>query len=86
MPVLINLKPYLSQLELEENTRSPEQRRAVPSLADLSDAVDLHRISFYRIANNQINRLDLDVLAGIIAELRRRGFAADIVDMLVYRE
>ncbi|RMG89292.1 MAG: hypothetical protein D6706_21655 [Chloroflexi bacterium] len=86
MPVLVNLKPYLAHLELEERAKPEEQRRPIPTLAELAEVVKLHRLSFYRIANNQISKLDLDVLAGIIAELRRRGFDTDVGDVLVYRE
>jgi DNA-binding Xre family transcriptional regulator len=86
MPVLINLKPFLSSLELEEKAQQPDQRRAVPTLTELAEIVGMHRTPFYRIANNRVSKLDLDTLAGIIAELRRRGFDVDISDMLVYRD
>lgn len=84
--VLINLKPFLSGLELNEKARPPEQRRPVPTLTELAAIVGMHRTPFYRIANNRIAKLDLDTLAGIIAELRRRGFEVEISDMLVYRD
>ena len=58
----------------------------MPTLTELAEVVGMHRTPFYRIGNNQVSKLDLDTLAAIIAELRRRGFATDIVDMLVYRE
>jgi DNA-binding Xre family transcriptional regulator len=86
MPVLVNLKSYLTDLERDENIKSQEQRREIPTLAELADIVGMHRISFYRIANNQVKKLDLKTADKIISEMRRRGFSMQISDLLVYRD
>lgn len=84
MPVLVNLKSYLADLERDEIAKPEGKRRKVPTLAELAEAVGMHRISFYRIANNQVGKLDLEIADSIITELRRRGFPMELNDLLVY--
>lgn len=84
MPVLVNLKSYLADLERDELAKPKEQRREIPTLADLADTVGMHRISFYRIANNQVGKLDLGIANQVIEEMRRRGFPMEVDDLLVY--
>ncbi len=86
MPVLINLKPYLAHLERDEKAKPESQRLTIPTLAELADIVGMHRISFLRIANGQIKKLDLKTVDKVITEMRRRGFSMDITDFLVYQE
>lgn len=84
MPVLVNLKSYLADLERNETARPEKERRQIPTLAELADVVGMHRISFYRIANNQIGKLDLEIADKVIAEMQRRGFPMQINDFLIY--
>lgn len=84
MPVRVNLKSYLADLERDENIKPVNERRPIPTLVELAGVVGMHRISFLRIANNQVGKLDLEIADKVIGEMRRRKFPMELTDLLVY--
>lgn len=84
MPVRVNLKSYLADLERDENIKPVSDRRPIPTLAELAGIVGMHRISFLRIVNNQVGKLDLETADKVISEMRRREFPMELTDLLVY--
>lgn len=86
MTIYIDLKAYLNNLVVTERLRPESKRREVPSLAELAKVVGMHRISFLRIANNQVSKLDLEKAGAIIKEMRRRGFPMEVGDLLKFQD
>lgn len=80
----INLKTYLSNLEAVESTKPKGERRHVPSITELAESIGMHQTSLSRLANNKINQLALGTGDKIITEMRRRGFAMQETDLIVY--
>ena len=85
MPVLINLKSYLANLERNEMAKPESERQSIPTLTELADIAGIHRVPFTRIANGRIKLLNLEVVDSVIEEMRRRGFNMDITDFIVYQ-
>jgi hypothetical protein len=85
MPVFINIKPYLAELERNQTSKPEPDRLKVPTLADIARHLDMNEKHFLRIANNKIKRLDLEKLDGIIEFMRERGFNTDVPDLLIYK-
>lgn len=81
----VTLKEYLAKLDTLESTKPEGQRRPVPTIVELAQAVGVHPITLNDYANNHIVRFNLKTGAKIIDELRRRGFRADVSDILAYR-
>lgn len=84
MPMYINLKTYLSNLEAMESTKPKGERAHVPSISELADSIKMHQTSLSRLANNKINQLTLDTGDKIITEMRRRGFPMQERDLITY--
>lgn len=84
MPMYINLTSYLSELKAIESTRPASQRRKVPSLSEIARLAGIHQTTISRIAGNKVGELNLKVCDVAITELRRRGFPADVSNILVY--
>jgi DNA-binding Xre family transcriptional regulator len=84
MPMYINLDTYLSQLKAVESTKPKGERRHVPSLSELAEAIGMHQTSLSRLANNKINQLSLETGDKIITEMRHRGFPMQVTDLLAY--
>lgn len=80
--VRITLKEHLAKLEAAEALNPPGQRRSVPSLSELAEAVGITRQGMYNIAGGNIKMINLEILSELINEFRRRGFSADVSDLL----
>jgi hypothetical protein len=85
MPVFINIKPYLAELERNQTSKPQPERLKVPTLARIARHVGMNEKHFLRIANNQIKKLDLDALDKIIEFMREKGFITDVADLLIYK-
>ncbi|MBA3530492.1 MAG: hypothetical protein H0T73_01035 [Ardenticatenales bacterium] len=72
-------------MEALEQSRSESQRREVPSIVALAEAVGIHPITMSNIANNHVTRFNLETGAAIIDEMRRRGFPMEAHDLIAYR-
>lgn len=81
----ITLKSYLDQLEALERSKPPAARRLVPSIDELAGEIGIHRVTLSNIANGNIRQLNLETGGRIITALRRRGFKADVGDLIAYR-
>lgn len=80
--VIITLKEHLAQLEAEEARRPPRERRPVPTLSELAEAVKISRQGMYNFASGDVRLVNRDLLAAIINELRAKGFPTDVADLL----
>jgi DNA-binding Xre family transcriptional regulator len=82
--VKIQLDAYLDRLKGAEGYQRVSERRQVPTYVELANESGISPVTLSRIANGHIKQLNLSVLASIITSLRRRGFATDVSDLLVY--
>jgi DNA-binding Xre family transcriptional regulator len=82
--VEIQLDAYLDRLKGAEGYQRVSERRQVPTYVELANESGISPVTLSRIANGHIKQLNLSVLASIITSLRRRGFATDVSDLLVY--
>jgi hypothetical protein len=80
--VIITLREHLAQLEAQEAQRPPKHRRHVPTLTELAEAINLSRQGMYNFASGDVKLVNRELLAAIINELRARGFATDVTDLL----
>lgn len=80
--VIITLKEHLAQLEAEESRRPPRDRRQVPTLSELAEAVSISRQGMYNFASGDVRLVNRELLAAIINELRAKGFPTDVSDLL----
>ncbi|MFW6184881.1 MAG: hypothetical protein ACOC8X_13870 [Chloroflexota bacterium] len=80
--VMITLKEHLDALQAEENRKAPSERRPVPTLAELAEAVNISRQGMYNFAGGDVKLVNRELLADIINELQRRGFTTDVPDLL----
>lgn len=79
--VTLSIGAYLKRLEAEEAAK-PRGGRAVPTVAELAEAAGLSRGAMYNLVNGQVKLVNLEKLSAIISELQRRGFDAQLTDML----
>lgn len=82
MTVVITIKEHLARLEAQETQRPPNQRRPVPSMAELAEAAGITRQGMYNFASGSVKMVNLEILSAVINELLRRGFPADVSDLL----
>lgn len=83
----IRLKDYLKIEEAHDLQKPKTERRDVPSITELAEASGLSLVAFSRMINAKTPRLlNMGALALTIQELRRRGFHANIGNLLVYHE
>lgn len=80
--VQITLREHLAHLEASEASKWPNQRKEVPGIPDLAAAAGVSRQAMYNIASRQVKMINLEILSAIINELRRRGFATEVSDLL----
>ena len=76
------LQDYLVLLEASEIEKPPSQRREVPSLVELATITNMSRQGMYHFSSDEVRRVNLDTLAAVINELRRRGFEVEVGDLL----
>lgn len=83
--VYVTLKEYLARLEALESTKPLEQRRDVPSMAQLARLAGVHPMTISRWVTGETKSTDHHVMSVIIDELQARGFDTDLTDLLTYR-
>lgn len=81
----IRLKSYLDELAAVEEAKPEGQRRPVPTMKEIAEAVDYNPVSMSRLATGKIRSLNLDLASKIIDEVRRWGFQMEITDLVAYR-
>jgi hypothetical protein len=79
------LKSYLDGLEAIERSKPDTQRRKVPTIGELAAELGIHRVTLSNVVNGNIAQLNLELGGRIITAMRRRGFAADVTDLIAYR-
>lgn len=84
MQIQVTLKEYLARQKRLERAKPARERRRVPSIVELAEAIDIHPMTLSNIANNNIVRFNLATGAAILEELRRRGFRVEASDLLTY--
>lgn len=81
----IRLKSYLDELAAAEEAKPEAQRRQVPTMKEIAEAVDYNPVSMSRLATGKIRSLNLELASKIIDEVRRWGFPMETTDLVVYR-
>ncbi len=77
------LSQYLDDLSFAERNKPENERRPVPSHAELAKLVDMEPTPFSRMVNNKTDMISRRRLGIIVAELRRRGFGTTYNDLLI---
>lgn len=80
--VLVSINEHLAKLQSIENQKPLNQRRRVPSLADLVKLTGINRASLYNLAAGKYESVNLEHLASIINAIRNMGFPATVSDLL----
>jgi hypothetical protein len=81
----VRLAFYLSDLKQQQAAR-PGDQRVVPTVADLAVAAGVSTQAIYNILNSNINGMRFETFGAIIREFRRRGFEAQVEDILGYND
>lgn len=81
----VRLKSYLDELSAIEEARPEHQRRRVPTMKEIAEAVGYNPVTMSRLATGKIRSLNLELGAAIIDEMRRRGFPMEVSDLVAYR-
>lgn len=79
--VKLALRDLLILLEAGEVGKPPSKRRAVPSLTELAEAANISRQGMVYFSE-EAKRVNLETLAIVLYELRRRGFEVEVGDLL----
>ena len=80
----VTFKEYLDDLGRAEKRKPEGEQRPIPTMEEIADAVEIHPVSFSRIVNNNVKRLNLDTMGRVIAFMRARGFKMESTDFLVF--
>lgn len=84
---VVSIKKHLNDLKEHELKKPPATRRPVPTLSHLAEVTGMTRQAMSKLANGKTHIVNLDVLADVIAELRRWGFTeTDLCHILVPKE
>ncbi len=80
----IALGVYLEHLETVERTKPEAARRDVPTMRELARAAGISPVSLSRLVTGKVGSLNLHTARAILDELHRRGFEAEVNDILTY--
>jgi transcriptional regulator with XRE-family HTH domain len=86
MAIRVILKAYLDKLRGEEGRKPEGERREVPTIKELAEAVGVSRTWLSQLANGRERMVNLDILGDVAEELRRRGFAVEVGDLFLLEE
>jgi len=75
---------YLDRLRSDEAVKPPAQRREIPTIKDLAEAIAVHEITLHNIVNGKVTRLNIDTMAAVLDEMWRRGFSPKLDDFIRY--
>ena len=81
--IKVTLQDHLKRLEVAELSKLPNNRKKIPSLPDLAEAVGVTRQAMHNLATNRVTLVNLTILSAVLSELRRQGFPTDVSDVLV---
>jgi DNA-binding Xre family transcriptional regulator len=79
------LNDYLDILRGEQAAKPPQERISVPNLGELAEGAGLHRVTVTNLANNHAKQINVETISAVVNELRRRGFAVKVQDILDFR-
>lgn len=82
--LFITFSAYLDELKAQEKQKPPGQRRDVPTIKDLAQAVGVHQVTLTNIASDNIDRLSLKVARAVLDEMWHRGFRPQLTDFMRY--
>lgn len=80
--VLVSINEHLAYLRSIENQKPLNQRRPVPSLAELVKLTGINRASLYNLAGGKYESVNLEHLSAVINAIRSKGFPATVSDLL----
>ena len=85
--IRIVLREYLKRLQAIETLKDKgQEKKDVPSLAELADLAGLHRGSIFRIAGNKGSSIHFKTANTIIKVMRKEGFDMKLSDLVIYEE
>lgn len=80
--VLVSINEHLNRLKAIEDQKPLNQRRPVPSLADLVRITGINRASLYNLAGGKYESVNLEHLSAIINAIRDMDFPVTVSDLL----
>ncbi len=80
--ILVSINEHLAKLQAIENQKPLNQRRSVPSLAELVRLTGITRASLYNLAGGKYESVNLEHLSAVINAIRKSGFQATVSDLL----
>lgn len=78
----IVFRDYYDRLETTERAKPPGQRRYVPTLGEIADAVGIHEVTLSKLLSGRIRSLNLDTGGKIIQTMRGYGFEMSETDLI----
>ena len=78
--VRVAIDPLLARLK-SEVLSTPQDTRAVPNKTELASALGIGRATLHNLINGTTQHVDLNTMAGILNELRARGFEVEVKDL-----
>jgi hypothetical protein len=82
--VVITLGEYLERLATQEDHKPARMRRPVPTITELADVACSYQSTVARFVRLGNKKRLFDLTTPILNELRRRGFDAELSDIVVY--
>jgi hypothetical protein len=80
----IVFRDYYTSVEAAERAKPPGERRYVPTLGEIADAIGINQVTLSKLMSGRIRALNLDTGGKIIQTMRRYGFEMTERDLLVY--
>lgn len=76
--MIIKLRSFMANLQ--------DEGHKVPTVTELAKDVGVSRVQMQRIVGGHVESVKLNVVANIIAAMRRRGYSMDVSDVFEYRD
>lgn len=83
MTLRVVLKEYLLRLQVAEFDKPLDQRRTIPTIADIARVAGVSRAAMSYLASGKANCANLTNLAAAIEVLRIKGFETEMMDLFV---
>ena len=83
MTLRVVLREYLLRLQVAEFDKPLDQRRTIPTIADIARAAGVSRAAMSYLASGKANCANLTNLAAAVEILRLKGFNTELMDLFV---
>ena len=77
-------RDYLDQLQKNEQSKLPGERRYVPTLREIAKEIGINEVTLSKLLSGKIRSLNLDTGGKIIQTMHRFGFDMAETDLIVF--